>query len=83
MCYFVYILQSRVDGSFYVGYSNDVDRRLAEHNAGLSSYTSRKMPWEIFHVEEYDSKSDAIRRERFLKRQRNCEFFLRLKLSAG
>ena len=35
MCYFVYILQSHVDGSFYVGYSNDVDRRLAEHNAGL------------------------------------------------
>jgi len=68
MKYFVYILQSQVDGTLYKGYSNDYLRRLAEHNAGLSAYTSRKMPWKLIYVEECESKTAAIKREKQLKR---------------
>src|SRR5690554_3366869 len=77
MTFHVYILRSLKDGTFYIGYTSDVDRRLAEHNAGLSRYSSRKVPWEIFYVENFDSKTEAIKRERFFKKQRNKEFFLR------
>jgi len=79
--FYVYVLRSLKDQSFYVGYSSDVVRRLAQHNAGESRYTARKIPWEIFYVESFATKSEAIKREIFLKRQRNREFFLRLKES--
>jgi putative endonuclease len=73
--YFVYILQSSVDHSFYIGYSSDISRRLKEHNDGRSRYTRHKSPWILVYSEEFPSKSDAIRREHFLKAQKNREFY--------
>ena len=58
--FYVYILKSRSDGSFYVGQTNDLQRRLENHNAGLSKYTSRKKPWCIVYFEEYESRKEAI-----------------------
>ena len=75
MPYFVYILQSDLDQSFYIGYTSDLEKRLEYHNSGKSRYTSRKMPWKLVYQEEYKSKSEAIKRENFLKRQRNSEFY--------
>ena len=75
MKYFVYILRSKRDSSFYIGYTKDLDRRLSEHNEGRSRYTARKAPWELYYVEEYENKRDAIKREMFLKKQRNIEFY--------
>jgi putative endonuclease len=40
--HYVYIIESLVDGTYYNGYSNDYERRLVEHNAGLSEYTSKR-----------------------------------------
>ena len=73
--YTVYILKSDVDGSFYVGYTSDIHRRVEMHNSGLSRYTSRKIPWKLVYVEEYENKSEAQRREKFLKAQRNKNFY--------
>ena len=42
---YVYLLKSRKDGTFYVGWTTDVLRRLVEHNQGLSGFTRRKQPW--------------------------------------
>ncbi|MGE0090839.1 MAG: GIY-YIG nuclease family protein, partial [Bacteroidales bacterium] len=53
---------------YYKGYTTDYKRRLIEHNQGKSSYTSRKIPWKIIYVEEYDNKSDALKREKSLKK---------------
>ncbi len=79
MTYSVYILQSQADGSFYTGYTSDLNRRLDEHNSGKTRYTSKKRPWILFYSEEGLSKKDAIIRERFLKKQRNKNFYLSLK----
>ena len=76
--YYVYILESLSDNSFYIGYTNSLKRRLAEHNEGKSRYTSKKIPWKIVYYEAFDEKSKAIKRERFLKKQKNREFYLRL-----
>ncbi len=76
--YFVYLIQSDFDNSFYVGYSQDPHKRLLAHNNGESTYTRRKMPWKLLYTEEYNSKSEALKREKFLKAQRNTEFYKKL-----
>lgn len=45
----------------------DVPARLIEHNAGKCRYTSGRRPWTVLHVEEYATRGEAMRRERFLK----------------
>jgi putative endonuclease len=79
MSYFVYILRSIKDSSFYIGYTNNLDRRLEEHNKGESRYTRKKKPWKIFYFEIFRSKSEALKRERFLKKQKNTSFYMKLK----
>jgi len=78
MVYFVYILQSDLDDSYYIGYTSDLERRLIDHNDGRSRYTSKKVPWKLVYTESYNSKSEALKRERFLKKQRNREFYRKL-----
>lgn len=70
MVYEVYIIQSEKDSSFYIGYSKNAENRLVDHNSGKSRYTSKKIPWKIVYVESFDNKTDALRREKFLKKQK-------------
>src|SRR5690554_7357021 len=60
--YWVYILESEKDNSFYIGQTNCIEKRIVEHNQGLSKYTSRKMPWKIVYTEEYNSREEADRK---------------------
>ncbi len=61
--HFVYLLEC-ADGSFYTGYTTDVERRVAEHDAGEGAkYTRGRTPVELVHVEAFDSKSAAMARE--------------------
>ncbi|RIJ46625.1 GIY-YIG nuclease family protein [Maribellus luteus] len=75
MTYFVYILQSDQDGSYYIGFTSNLEIRLEYHSSGKSRYTSRKMPWKLVYSESYASKSEAMKREKFLKQQRNRTFY--------
>ncbi|MBW1981162.1 MAG: GIY-YIG nuclease family protein [Deltaproteobacteria bacterium] len=59
MPYFVYILQSQKDGSYYVGSTQEVEERLCRHNEGRSSYTRAKRPWQLVYKEEFSSRSEA------------------------
>lgn len=65
---YVYLLRSQQDGSYYVGWTTDVRRRLGEHNQGQGTYSRRKRPWEFIGVEAYPSPVAAKARERVLKR---------------
>jgi putative endonuclease len=65
--YFVYILQSDVDHGWYIGYSENVDRRLAEHNMGSNASTRLRRPFQLIYYEAYLHKLDALGREKFLK----------------
>ena len=78
MKFYVYILQSEVDASFYIGYSADLSQRIDQHNSGLSQYTSTKRPWRLVYFEDFDDKTTAVQRERFLKKMKNRDFILRL-----
>jgi len=65
----VYLLQSGLDGTYYVGWTPEPSRRLVEHNRGASPYTRRKRPWHFVGVEWYRSSEEAKARERELKRR--------------
>ena len=74
MPYYVYIIKSEVDGTYYKGSSENYMRRFEEHNAGLSKYTSNKIPWVLVYVEEHPDKRSALIRERKLKKCK-AEYF--------
>jgi putative endonuclease len=74
MEYCVYIIQSKVDGTYYVGQTEDVRRRLQWHNEGKSKYTKPKIPWEVMYVEEFNTRREAIRRERKIKRKKSRKY---------
>ena len=65
--YYVYLLQSQIDQTWYIGYTNDLDNRITEHNEGKSYYTKRKIPWKLIYYEASFDKYDAIAREKYLK----------------
>lgn len=65
--YYVYLLQSEIDLSWYIGYTNSLDKRITEHNAGKSYYTKRKTPWKLIYYEASFDQYDAIAREKYLK----------------
>lgn len=62
--YYVYVLESEVDKSWYIGYTSNLSKRIEEHNNGDSYYTKRKMPWRIIYYEVSFDKFDAIAREK-------------------
>jgi putative endonuclease len=65
--FFVYILQSEKSARFYIGYSENPDRRLAEHNSGKVKSTKPFRPWIKVYIESYLSEAEAIKREKYLK----------------
>jgi putative endonuclease len=74
MTYFIYILQSEKDGSYYVGSTQDLDSRLERHNQGRSQYTKSKRPWKLMYCEEHPDRSSAVKRENEIKRRKNKEY---------
>ena len=76
--FFTYILFSDSLSQYYIGYTSDLKSRVARHNAGGSRFTKRGIPWCLVYFEAFNTKSEAISRERFLKRQRNRAFYERL-----
>ena len=78
MTFQVYILQSLVDGSYYIGYTKNLNKRLIQHNKARTGYTARKIPWKLIYYESFEDKSAAIKRERFLKNQKSHDFLNRL-----
>ena len=65
--YFVYVIKSLKDGSYYKGYTSNLEKRLKEHNSGKSVYTSSRVPWEIVYHEVYEDIESAKRREKYFK----------------
>ena len=63
----VYVIRSNYDRSLYVGQTRNVSARIAEHNAGKCRFTKGHLPWQLVYKEELNSRSKAVKRERFLK----------------
>ena len=78
MNYFTYALYSKTFHKIYVGQTMNLEKRLEEHNSGLSNYTKRYIPWEIIYTENHQTRSDAVLREKQLKSQKGREFIWKI-----
>ena len=69
----VYILQSESSQRFYVGSTNQLERRLAEHARGRSLATRDRGPWKLVYQENFEFLADARRRELEIKRWKSAK----------
>ena len=65
--FYVYILESLKDGNHYAGCTNDLKRRIKEHNNKLSQSTKGRAPFKLIYYEAYFNRKDAEEREKFFK----------------
>jgi putative endonuclease len=66
--YYVYILQSLKTGKLYIGHTDNLARRVEEHNSGWGSkYTRQNGPWTLLYSESCPDRSSAVKRELYLK----------------
>ncbi len=65
--YYVYVLWSYKLQKRYVGSTENILKRIDEHNRGCNKFTKGGKPWELVHEEEYTSKNEALKREKYLK----------------
>ncbi len=74
---YVYVLEND-KRELYIGYTENIKRRLAEHNYGSNKSTSIGRPWKLVFFEGYRNRFDAIRREKYLKTSQGARFIKRM-----
>jgi putative endonuclease len=72
--HYVYILQSLKDRKFYTGYTNDLQRRIEEHNNQTEFATKNRAPFKLVYYEACLIKEDAVDREKYLKSGRGKKY---------
>lgn len=77
--YYLYILKSQKDDGLYVGSTNDLRRRLSEHNSGKAQATMSRRPFELRYYEAYANEDDARRRETSLKKDGRAIVLLKVR----
>ena len=72
MACYVYVLGSHGKGGWktYVGWSTDIEQRLASHNAGTGARSTRGRTWALLYAEKFKTRGPAMSREWYLKRDR-------------
>ncbi|MDD4178773.1 MAG: GIY-YIG nuclease family protein [Candidatus Margulisbacteria bacterium] len=74
----VYVLKSLSFGCLYVGSTGNLDKRVVQHNEGFSRFTKGRRPWTLIYKESYNSRAEAMRREKFLKSGQGRELLKKL-----
>ncbi len=65
--YYTYVLFSLRDKKLYLGYTNNLERRVQEHNEGKNISTAQRRPLKLIYYEAHLTKEDALRRESYFK----------------
>ncbi|HLB66659.1 MAG TPA: GIY-YIG nuclease family protein [Candidatus Saccharimonadales bacterium] len=65
--FYIYVLRSKKNNRFYTGSTDNLDRRLIEHNSGKSRYTRLTRPFELVYYEAFNSRAEARRKEKYFK----------------
>jgi putative endonuclease len=65
--WFVYLIQSKIDNSYYIGYTENLKKRIVEHNRGKTKSIKHKIPLKLIYFETYCNKTTAKKRELELK----------------
>ena len=67
MSYYSYVLRSSKNGILYKGSTQNLEKRLQTHNSGKVNFTSKNIPWELVISEEFSTRSEAVKREKWYK----------------
>ncbi|MFO7868330.1 MAG: GIY-YIG nuclease family protein [Bacteroidales bacterium] len=70
----VYILYSEKINQFYTGYTNNLTRRISEHNRRKGKFTDRGIPWIVVHTENFSNKKDAENRKTQIKNKKSRSY---------
>lgn len=65
--HYTYVIQSRKSGYWYTGTTNDLRKRLKQHDEGKSTWTKNRVPWDLIYYEMCLNEEDAKSREKYLK----------------
>jgi putative endonuclease len=76
--YYVYVIKSEKDASLYKGITNNLPRRLKDHNLGKNQSTKSKIPYRLFYYETFGTRKEAREREKWLKSGVGREFLKKL-----
>jgi len=76
--WYIYILKSLKDGNSYVGMSENPERRLLDHNSGMTKSTRQRRPFEIIYKEECGDRMVAREREKYMKSSAGRRFIKQL-----
>jgi putative endonuclease len=71
MNYFVYILYSKQIDQYYVGHTQDIEKRLSQHNSARSKSTKKTSDWELVYQERFTTRGEAMRREQTIKKKKS------------
>ena len=79
MAFFVYIIGSMKEGKFitYVGWTNNIDERLKKHNTNKGAKSTKGRIWDLLYFEELKTKSEAMKREHGLKKDRRFRNYIK------
>ena len=77
---YVYMLFSKKHKELYIGFTNDLRKRIIEHNSGKVRSTSSKKPHKLIYYEAYTNELDARKREKMLKLRGQARHQLKLRL---
>ena len=65
--YYVYVIKSVKYLNRYIGNTDNIQKRIKEHNEGKSRYTSGRRPWVLIYQEGFETRGEVMKREKFLK----------------
>jgi putative endonuclease len=65
--FYAYILKSKKDYSYYYGSTEKIQKRIKAHNSGKVKYTKGHRLWELHYSEKFNTRSEAVKREKFFK----------------
>ena len=74
MAFYTYIIQSEKTGKYYIGSSEDVQKRLQQHNWSRTPSTKTGIPWELVYTEEFETRSEAVKREYAIKKKKSRKY---------
>jgi putative endonuclease len=72
--FYVYILRSRKDKRKYIGFTNNLTRRIQQHNNGRCTAAMNRGPFELMYSEEFNTRQEAAGREKFFKTGKGREY---------
>ena len=74
MKWFTYILYSATLNRYYVGSTDNLEWRLERHNLGWGRYTKKGIPWKMVYYETYQTKTEALKREKEIKKKKSRKY---------